>query len=107
MSKLKLILLNLFFMLIFGAKAMNSQDTTIVGKAHNAKYGAVIVTSNNDVYYLDSLKSWSSEFIGKSVKVTGKISIKHLKRQKVISGGITSSQIIIIKKHKVELISGG
>jgi hypothetical protein len=51
MLKTKLILLNLFVMLICNAKTMYSQDTTITGKANNAKYGAVVVTSNDDICF--------------------------------------------------------
>jgi hypothetical protein len=92
-------------MLVFNSNAMNSKDTIIMGKVNNAKYGAVVVTSNNDVYYIDKFKSWSSDYIDKPVMVKGKFVIKKLKKTNVISGGITSPTIKIIKKPKIELFS--
>lgn len=105
MSNAKLILLNLFVMLICNAKIMYSQDTTIIGKANNAKYGAVVVTSNDDVYYVDKLNSWSPDSIDKPVRIKGKVVIKKLKKAKVNSGGITSPSIKVIKKPKIEFLS--
>jgi hypothetical protein len=93
-------------MLICNAKTMYSQDTTITGKANNAKYGAVVVTSNDDIYYIDKLNSWSPDSIDKVVRITGKVVIKKLKKTKVISGGITSPSIKIIRKPKIEYLSG-
>jgi hypothetical protein len=93
-------------MLICNAKTMYSQDTTITGKANNAKYGAVVVTSNDDIYYIDKLNSWSPDSIDKVVRITGKAVIKKLKKTKVISGGITSPSIKIIRKPKIEYLSG-
>lgn len=105
MSKFKIGLLSLFVMLVCNFKVIYSQDTTIVGKASNAKYGAVVITASNDVYYLDTLKSWSSQFINKSVKVSGRIITKKIKKQKIISGTITSPNFKVIKKPKIEVLS--
>jgi hypothetical protein len=107
MLKIKLILLNLFVLLIFNAKTMYGQDTTITGKANNAKNGAVVVTANDEVYYIDKLSSWNPEYIDKPVRITGKVEIKKIKKPKVISGGITAPSIKVIHKPKIEYLTGG
>ncbi len=46
------------------------EKSTVVGKAGNAKSGAVVVTENA-VYYIDGLEEWPEELEGEQVEVTG------------------------------------
>lgn len=104
MSNFKQLIQNLFPILIFTVFSMQNQNISVVGIANNAKYGAVVVTSNSEVYYIHGLESWESTFIGKQVKVTGKLLIKKLKKTEEIEGRITSPDVKIIKKSNIELI---
>jgi hypothetical protein len=106
MAKTKFYMLNsLFFLLFFNVKKTNAQDSTISGKAVNAKYGAVIMTSNDHVYYINKLESWNPGILEKRIKVVGKIVTKKLKKTDKAKGGITSPSIKIIKHPKIEVLS--
>lgn len=82
----------------------NTNDTTVIGKAENAKAGA-IVTSNN-IYYLDKIDFWEDNMVGKTVKVTGKLMIEE--RKPVQPGEDVPQQIVGVKrillKPKWELV---
>jgi hypothetical protein len=107
MVKLKFYLVNVVLFLVVYSKALYGQDTTIVGKAVNAKYGALVVTTTEDGYYIDKLESWSPEMKEKTVRVTGKLIIKKIKKTKAktISGRITGQEIKIIRRPKIQLVS--
>src|SRR5687767_13444517 len=85
----------------------NTSDTTIIGKAENAKAGA-IVTSNKDqkIYYLDKIDFWQNNILGKTVKVTGNLIIEE--KKPVPSGEDIPQQIVGVKrillKPKWELV---
>ncbi|MBC7862090.1 MAG: hypothetical protein IAF38_03895 [Bacteroidia bacterium] len=49
------------------------KDTSIIGKAANAKAGAVIITLDEQTYYIDGVTSWSDKLNGKILKVKGKL----------------------------------
>lgn len=78
---------------------------TITGTAKDAKAGAVVVTTDNAVYYLDKLEAWSSDVVGKQVRVTGKVVVKKPVKHKgnEISAEITTP-INVIKRYKVERV---
>lgn len=106
MKKTNFYLLNVVFLLLFNCKMLYSQDTIIVGKAQNAKYGAIVVSSNSDVYYIDKLAFWSSVMYAKNVKVSGRLVVKKIKKKiNTTSGGITGPEIKIIKKPKIQILS--
>lgn len=52
------------------------KDTSITGKALNAKAGAVIIDLSEEVYYIDGLDGWSEKLEGKILKVTGRLAQK-------------------------------
>jgi hypothetical protein len=52
------------------------KDTTIIGRALNAKGGAVVVDKNDSTWYIESLDSWGRKVYGKIVKVSGKLVIE-------------------------------
>ena len=56
---------------------------TIVGTAVVMKNDAAVRTDDNDLYYLDGIFDWDDEFLGKRVKVTGKLVIKEYEIEKV------------------------
>jgi len=105
MLNIKLTSLTLFVILLFNVKTMYAQDSTITGRAGNAKYGAVVVTADDKLYYIDKLTAWEPAHVNKPVKVTGKIKIKKLKQPKVPSGGIMASSIKVIHKPKIEYLA--
>lgn len=48
-------------------------NTVRVGKALDAKYGAILLTSDEDVYYIDGLDYWDDSVRGLPVEVTGEL----------------------------------
>jgi len=60
------------------------QDVTLLGLAKDAKGGAVIITTDNNVIYIKGLQSWSPDMADSLVSVTGL-----LKREKIIPDPIT------------------
>lgn len=56
---------------------IGKNDTTIIGKARNAKAGAILISNQNKyVYYIEGVHSWDENLYDKTVKVTGKIMIE-------------------------------
>lgn len=49
----------------------DDKGETLQGIAWDAKAGAVLKTPDNHLYYIDSLRYWDDEFLGKWVEVTG------------------------------------
>jgi hypothetical protein len=82
------------------------QKIEVIGKAINAKAGAVVVTDDERVFYLDELDKWNENFYEKRVKVTGKLRIKKLKLRNGIEvrGEIEGPQKII-KRPKWVLVN--
>lgn len=107
MPKKKLLLTCILFILLCKAENVLCQDTTIVGKAGNALYGAVIVTQNDEVFYIDSYSSWDQAYLGKLVKVKGRIITKKIRNRRLFDSGITSPYIRIVKRPEIELLSDG
>ncbi len=52
--------------------------TTIVGKAENARAGAVVLNDKGAPTYVEGLEEWDASLYGKRVRVTGKLVIKPL-----------------------------
>jgi hypothetical protein len=46
---------------------------TVVGEAFNMKHRAGVQTDDRRKYYLDGIESWELKYVGKRVKVTGKL----------------------------------
>lgn len=80
-------------------------QVTITGTAKDAKAGAVVITSDNQVYYLDKLDAWNKDVVGKQVRVTGKVVVKNPeKNDRQETRAEITTPVRIIKRHKVELI---
>ncbi|HNR75055.1 MAG TPA: hypothetical protein PKH83_12635 [Cyclobacteriaceae bacterium] len=91
-----------FILLITTSTTMFGQVTTISGIAKDAKYGAVVVTDTNEVYYLDKLESWDKNRVGKTVVVTGKVVTRKPRKSDAISADITTP-IKLIKKPEIKI----
>jgi len=60
---------------------MEKTKITVVGIAHNSKAGAMILTDNNEVYYIAGLDDWKNKFYEKRVKVSGFIKTENFKEE--------------------------
>ncbi len=60
---------------------MEENKVTIIGVAKNAKMGAIILTKDQDVYYIDGLHSWDEVVYQKEVKVTGILKLETFKAE--------------------------
>ena len=75
----------------------------ITGTTQNAKAGAVVVTTDNSVYYIEGMDSWSEEVLNTQVKVSGELhEVNHDEKDLVnekgeYSQGMTGTQKIIRK----------
>jgi len=54
---------------------------TVVGIAHKGKGGALLLTKDNGLYYMDEIDSWEENIIGKKVKVTGILKVNTVKEK--------------------------
>jgi hypothetical protein len=60
----------------------DKKDIIIIGKAENAKAGAMVVSkSDNKGYYIAGIASWDERIVGKTIKVQGKLFIEEFKKQ--------------------------
>jgi hypothetical protein len=64
---------------------MEEGETTIEGLAKNAKDGAVVVSSDQTVYYIDKLQYWDEFFEGKKIKVTGYLVTDSTKNEDIVN----------------------
>ncbi len=62
-------------------KNIKEKEVTIIGIAKNAKMGAVILTENQNVYYIDVINSWDDNIKGKELRVTGVIIVETFKAE--------------------------
>jgi hypothetical protein len=96
-----------YFMAFLTCGNMIKDDIIVVGKAENAKAGAIVISKDDQkMYYVDGLDFWDKKIIGKMVKVKGKLLIENKNAQKEdeeISQQITGIKRIILKP-KWELI---
>ena len=56
-------------------------EVIIVGIAENAKFGAVVLTSDREAYYLDGLSTWDTWVHKKKISVTGVLRTETLKAE--------------------------
>jgi|GEM_PF-1532807 len=83
-----------------------SMDTTIIGKAIDAKAGAIVMTSDESIYYVEGLSYWNKEVYGKKVKITGTLVVEETQNShnlKVVTQKIVGKKKII-KKSKYIVI---
>lgn len=57
---------------------MEDQNITVIGTARNGKDGALVLTREDSVYYIDGLESWEGAINGREIRVTGILKIETL-----------------------------
>ena len=57
---------------------MEDQNITVIGIARNGKDGALVLTKNDSVYYVDGLEFWEESINGKEVSIMGVLKIESL-----------------------------
>lgn len=97
----------LFLIALFSCTNHVSGDNIeIIGKAEDAKAGAIVISKHdNKKYYLDGL-IWSEKVRGKTVKASGKLLIENQEKQnpnEELKQQITGEKRIILKP-KWELV---
>lgn len=94
---MKLIYLILAILLTQNCAEMSQENITVKGTAMDAKAGAVVVTEDEKIYYLDGLDYWDEDVAGKEVEVKGELfKIEHeSKPGEPISQGMEGTQLII------------
>ena len=50
---------------------MENEKVTVLGQAFDTKGGAVILTKEEKIIYIDGLDYWPDDCVGKTVNVTG------------------------------------
>jgi hypothetical protein len=87
-----------------GLASCNSSKITVAGTAINEKECAVVQTDQG-FYFLYSVNWWSERYLGKKVRVTGKLKIVNHERQSTDSMAVQErvGVIKIIRKPKWRL----
>jgi hypothetical protein len=80
--------------------ALQEQETTISGKAYNAKAGAVLMIDEDTPVYIEGMREWDADLIGKEVKLTGVLSPSQIypeagAEDHIISQGISEMPMIL------------
>ena len=70
---LKKTIMNAKWELMPESRTENLKVVSVTGEAGNCKYSACLITADKNVYYVEELDNWDSEFYGKQVTVTGKL----------------------------------
>ena len=50
-----------------------NKKITITGTAQNAKGGAIVITKDSSIYYIDGLPYWEDDVVNTSIKVSGEL----------------------------------
>ncbi|MGY5881112.1 MAG: hypothetical protein RTV31_12730 [Candidatus Thorarchaeota archaeon] len=80
---------------------MIDQKVSLLGRAENAKGGAVVIISSQEVIYLRNLPSWDDEVVGKQVTVKGIVRLEKyipdpdVSEDGAISQGAIGSQYVL------------
>ncbi len=86
------------FSLLMLCQEVKQDHIIVIGKAENAKGGAIVVSKDNGVYYLEGIDSWDEEIYGKQVKVSGVLLIENFKRTKPKPGIPMRQEFVGTKK---------
>ncbi len=94
-------------MTLLGCGNTHEKDITVIGKAENAKEGALVITKDDKVYFIDSLAFWDEKTLYKTVKVSGRLFVEHHKAAK--KGEPVAQRLegtrYIIQKPKWEVVN--
>lgn len=79
---------------------------TVIGIAVDDKNIAVVLTDDKGGYFLDGLDQWDEVYLGKKVKVTGKLVIKTHEKQSTPERSVQErvGTMKILKKPKWSLV---
>ena len=76
-------------------------NASLIGRAENAKGGAVVVLQNQEVMYIRSLYSWEDEVVGKQISIKGIVRLEkyipdpEVSEDGAISQGAIGSQYVL------------
>lgn len=90
---IKILFISMWLPLIAVDSATNNKHqhrVTVVGTALVIKNYAAVRTDDSVLYYLDGIYEWEKSYLGKRVKVTGKLSLKEYREQQNIDPSITA-----------------
>jgi hypothetical protein len=82
-------------------KKLIGQNVNLNGTAKDAKGGAVLITPEGDVIYIKGLDSWPSDFLDKSLSVSGLLKEEKfipdpvIEENGVISTGAYGDQLVL------------
>jgi hypothetical protein len=57
------------------------EKISISGTGQNSKSGAIVITKNNEVYYLEGINSWNNEDLDKEIIVEGELKISNINQE--------------------------
>lgn len=57
-------------------KNSDMEKITVRGIAQQGKGGALLITDDKIVYYIDALDAWDAELVGKQIEATGLLKIE-------------------------------
>lgn len=101
-----IVVLSTIFLSSFGhTKTPVHEKIVIEGVAGNAKLGAVVITDDS-VYYIDGVKSWTDAFNEHKVRVTGRLTIKHNHSDKSSSqvSALLPEKMYVVRKARYHLV---
>ena len=81
------------------------QNVSLLGRAENAKGGAVTILPNQEVIYLRNLASWDDVVVGKQVSIKGIVRLEkyipdpEVSEDGAISQGAIGSQYVLDDAH--------
>ncbi len=91
-----------------GVEKVIGQKVTLLGTAKDAKAGAVLLTTDEDVVYIKGLESWPPELVDQQVSVNGVLQKAKLIPDPVIaknggiSSGATGKQLVLEQAEYVK-----
>jgi hypothetical protein len=69
--------------LLLSFSQVQNGKIVVIGKAANAKAGAVVISNKDSLqYYVDGLSHWKENEVGKQVRVSGKLKVINTTPQK-------------------------
>ena len=77
------------------------RSTSLIGRAENAKGGAVVILESQEVIYIRSVSSWDDEIVGKQVIIKGIVRLEkyipdpEVSKDGAISQGAIGSQYVL------------
>ncbi|MEZ4773345.1 MAG: hypothetical protein R3D00_09190 [Bacteroidia bacterium] len=81
---------------------MKEQNSfSVTGTAQNSKAGAVVISANQEVYYLEGIDHWDEEQIGREIQVSGELVTENFGQEYLRNEKGEWSQGIAGEKHTI------